>query len=583
MRHRKPLTELATHDVINQPPPLGNINLHDSDAALRGAVQAGGGVAHHSRLAELGEQCGNVQTREWARQANENPPRLKPFDRYGQRLDEVDFHPAYHHLMEVGLSNGISGCAWSEESAGHLLHGAMMILMTQADAGVTCPMSMTYASIAALRATPELAETWEPRVTAQRYDRRSIPAAEKNAVTIGMAMTEKQGGSDVRSNTTRAERGGDGNYILTGHKWFCSAPMSDAFLTLAQAPDGLTCFLAPRWHPDGKRNAIRLMRLKDKLGDRSNASAEIEYHGAWAQRVGDEGRGVPTIIEMVQLTRYDCALGSAGGMRAALVRALWHAVRRRAFGKALVDHPAMRAVLADLILESEAATALALRIGAGLDQAGGRDRTASNGQTAVDGQTAVRGRSASERAAAFVRLATPVAKYWICKRQPGFVYEALECHGGAGYVEEGPMPRLFRQSPLNAVWEGSGNVIALDILRAAAREPDSVAAVLAELETATGRNAHYDAHLEGIKRMLGETALPDGEAALPERSARGFARDLGLGLQAAALRRSAAPPVFDGFCSQRLDPAQRGVLHGELGDAVDQEWLIERACRALGI
>ena len=583
MRHRKPLTELATHDVINQPPPLGDISLYGSDAALRGAVEAGGGVAHHSRLVEFGARCGAAQTREWARQANENPPRLKPFDRYGRRLDEVDFHPAYHRLMELGLANGVSGCAWNEESAGHLLHGAMMILMTQADAGVTCPMSMTYASIAALRAAPELAEIWESRATAQRYDRRSIPAAEKSAVTIGMAMTEKQGGSDVRSNTTRAERAGDGNYILTGHKWFCSAPMSDAFLTLAQAPDGLTCFLAPRWRPDGKRNAIRLMRLKDKLGDRSNASAEIEYHGAWAQRVGDEGRGVPTIIEMVQLTRYDCALGSAGGMRAALIRALWHAVHRRAFGKALADHPAMRAVLADLVIESEAATALALRIGAGLDRAAMCDRVASNDRTAVDGQTTVSERSTGEQAAAFVRLATPAAKYWICKRQPGFVYEALECLGGAGYVEDGPMPRLFRQSPLNAIWEGSGNVIALDILRAAAREPDSVAAVLAELEAATGRSALYDAHLEGIKRTLGETALPDGEAALPERSARAFARDLGLGLQAAALHWSAAPPVFDGFCSQRLDPARRGLLHGELGDALDQGWLIERACRALGI
>lgn len=570
MRHRKPLTELATHHVVNQPPPLAAVNLYDADPALRGAVEAGGGDRHHSRLAEFGEQCGTVQTRAWARQANGNSPRLKSFDRYGQRLDEVEFHPAYHRLMALGLSSGISGCAWNGEPAGHLLHGAMMILMTQADAGVTCPMSMTYASIAALRAAPGLAEIWEPRVTAQRYDRRSIPAAEKNAVTIGMAMTEKQGGSDVRSNATRAERAGDGSYSLTGHKWFCSAPMSDAFLTLAQAPDGLTCFLAPRWRPDGKRNAIRLMRLKDKLGDRSNASAEIEYHGAWAQRVGDEGRGVPTIIEMVQLTRYDCALGSAGGMRAALVRALWHAAHRRAFGKALIDHPTMRAVLSDLILESEAATALAMRIGAGLDQAARCDQPASNGQTAASN------RSASEQAAAFVRLATPVAKYWICKRQPGFVYEALECHGGAGYVEEGPMPRLFRQSPLNAIWEGSGNVIALDVLRAAAREPDAVAAVLAELETATGRNAHYDAHLEGIERTL-------GKAALPKRSARGFARDLGLGLQAAALRWSAAPSVFDGFCSQRLDHSRRGLLHGELGDAVDQEWLIERACRGLGI
>ena len=546
MRHRKPLTELATHEVTNQPPPLPAVNLYEADLALRGAVQTGGGDVHHSRLAEFGERCGAVQTREWARQANENPPRLKSFDRYGRRLDEVDFHPAYHHFMSLGLSNGISGCAWSGEPTGHLLHGAMMILMTQADAGVTCPMSMTYASIAALKAAPELADFWEPRVAAQEYDGRSIPATEKKAVTIGMAMTEKQGGSDVRSNTTRAEPVGNGGYLLTGHKWFCSAPMSDAFLTLAQGPDGLTCFLVPRWRPDGERNAIRLMRLKDKLGDRSNASAEIEYHGAWAQRVGDEGRGVPTIIEMVQLTRYDCALGSAAGMRAGLVRALWHGTHRRAFGKTLIDQPAMRAVLADLILESEAATALALRIGTGLDQA-----------------------AKSDQAAAFVRLATPAAKFWICKRQPGFVYEALECHGGEGYVEEGPMPRLFRQSPLNAIWEGSGNVIALDILRAVGREPDCVAAVLAELEAPAGLNGHYDAHLRGIKNMLGGRLLQ-------ERNARTFAQDLGLGLQAAALHWSAPAPLFDGFCSQRLNPERRGFLYGDLGDAVDEVSLLER-------
>ena len=551
MRHRKPVSELATHEVANQPPPLPGVNLYEADPALRGAVEAGGGAAHHSRLAKFGGQCGAERARAWARQANGNPPRLKSFDRYGRRVDEVDFHPAYHHLMALGLSNGISGCAWSGEPAGHLLHGAMMTLMTQADAGATCPMSMTYASIAALRAAPELAEVWEPGVSAPDYDGRSIPAAEKNAVTIGMAMTEKQGGSDVRSNATRAEPANDGGYLLTGHKWFCSAPMSDAVLTLAQAPGGLTCFLAPRWRPDGERNAIRLMRLKDKLGDRSNASAEIEYHGAWAQRVGDEGRGVPTIIEMVQLTRYDCALGSAGGMRAALVRALWHAAHRRAFGKALIDLPVMRAVLADLILESEAATALALRIGTGLDQA-----------------------ATSDQAAAFVRLATPAAKFWICKRQPGFVYEALESHGGGGFVEEGPMPRLFRQSPLNAIWEGSGNVIALDIVRAVDREPDCVAAVLAELEAPVGLNGHYDAHLRDIKNMLGRRLVQ-------ESNARAFAQDMGLGLQAAALHRSAPASLFDGFCSQRLNPERRGLLYGAVGDEVDQAWLIERAYRPL--
>ena len=433
-----------------------------------------------------------------------------------------------------------------------VLHGAMMILMTQAEAGVTCPMSMTYASMASLRSNTEIADTWGPRLTAQAYDPRFIPAAEKDGVTIGMAMTEKQGGSDVRSNTTRAERTGGGAYVLTGHKWFCSAPMSDAFLTLACAEGGLTCCLVPRWRPDGERNRIHIMRLKDKMGDRSNASAEIEYDGAWAQRVGDEGRGVPTIIEMVQLTRYDCVLGSAGGMRAALTRALWHTAHRHAFRKALIDHSAMRAVLADLILESEAATALALRIGFALDRAASNDRESD-----------------------FVRLATPVAKFWICKRQPGFVYEALECHGGAGYVEEGPMPRLFRQSPLNAIWEGSGNVIALDILRAAAREPDSVAAVVAELELPAGRNAHYDAHLAGIKHFFSEGTLREG-------GARGFAQKLGLGLQAAALHWAAPATVFEAFCDQRLDPARRGFLYGDVCETLDQAWLIERAYGSLG-
>ena len=550
--YRKPLAELATHDVTNQPPPFADVNLYESDWALRGAVEVGCGGTHHSRLAVFGARCGAGETRQWARQANEHPPRLKSFDRCGHRLDEVEFHPAYHHLMTLGLDSGIAGCAWNDDAAGHVLHGAMMILMTQAEAGVTCPMSMTYASMASLRADPEIAATWGPRLTAQAYDPRFIPAAEKDGATIGMAMTEKQGGSDIRSNTTKAERTGDGGYALTGHKWFCSAPMSDAFLTLAYAEGGLTCFLVPRWRPDGERNRIHIVRLKDKMGDRSNASAEIEYHGAWGQRVGDEGRGVPTIIEMVQLTRYDCALGSAGGMRAALVRALWHAAHRRAFRRALIDHPAMRAVLADLILENEAATALALRVGAGLDRA-----------------------ASSDREAAFVRLATPAAKFWICKRQPGFVYEALECHGGAGYVEEGPMPRLFRQSPLNAIWEGSGNVIALDILRAAAREPDSVAAVVAELETAAGRNTHYDGHLARIKRYVSEGTLWEG-------GARNFAQNLGLGLQAAALHWSAPATVFEAFCDQRLDPRRRGFLYGEVCDTVDTAWLIERAYRPLG-
>ncbi|MEZ5936733.1 MAG: acyl-CoA dehydrogenase family protein [Hyphomonadaceae bacterium] len=547
MSHFRPITELETHTVSNQPEPLEGVNFYATDAALRDSMRAADAETHSARLTEFGRACGSAETLMWARQANENPPKLKSFDRYGQRLDEVEFHPAYHALMALGLNNGVSGSAWTADVAGHALHGAMMILMGQADAGVTCPMSMTYACAASLRADPEIANTWLPLIKAQSYDPRFIPAENKTGATIGMAMTEKQGGSDVRANTTQAEPDGSGGYVLTGHKWFCSAPMSDAFLTLANTGAGLTCFLVPRWRPDGERNAIHIMRLKDKMGDKSNASSEIEYHGAWAHRLGEEGRGVRTIIDMVQLTRYDCMLGSTGGMRAAVAQALWHASQRRVFQKALVDQPAMRAVLADLIVESEAATALALRVGSALDRA------------ADDAQEA-----------AFVRLATPIAKYWICKRQPGLVYEALECHGGAGYVEEGPMPRLFRQSPLNAIWEGSGNVIALDILRALSREPESLEAVMNELKKPRGADAAYDRHCDQLRAYLAPGALHDG-------SARSFAQAMALALQAAALHRAAPGFVFEAFCRLRLDPGRRGFLYGGYADGVDEAALIERS------
>ncbi|MEQ8557514.1 MAG: acyl-CoA dehydrogenase family protein [Henriciella sp.] len=550
MTHHAPLSDLETHTVTNQPPPFEDVNLYETDRAMRDAVTAFGGALHAGKLSAFGETCGRAETQRWARQANENPPKLKSFDRYGHRLDEVEFHPAYHELMALGLDSGISGAAWEASEAGHVLHGAMMMLMMQADAGVTCPMSMTYACVAALKADPDIAATWTPRVTAQSYDPRFIPASEKTGVTIGMAMTEKQGGSDVRANTTKAEPAGDGGYILTGHKWFCSAPMSDAFLTLAYAEGGMTCFLVPRWRPDGTRNGIHVMRLKDKLGDKSNASSEVEYHGAWAERLGEEGRGIRTIIDMVQHTRYDCTLGSAGGMRAALTQALWHTSQRRAFQKSLIDQPAMRAVLADLVIESEAATALALRIGASLDRAGG-----------------------DEQEAAFMRLATPLAKYWVCKRQPGFVYEALECHGGAGYVEEGAMPRLFRQSPLNAIWEGSGNVIALDILRALSREPESLKAVQAEFQSAMGRNGLYDRHCEKLADFMEPGSLHEG-------TARAFAQEMALALQGAALAQCAPDFAFDGFCQQRLAPGGRGFVYGDVAEAVDIASIIERAMPA---
>lgn len=547
MSDRAPRSDLSTHVVSNQAAPFENVNLFDSDRALVDAVTANGGAAHRAQLSRFGGQCGSAEVQALSRQANRNVPELRTFDRFGHRLDEVEFHPAYHALMKLGLDSGISANAWVKPDAGHVSHGAMMILMGQADPGVTCPMSMTYSSVAALAADRDLADIWVPRVKASTYDSRMIPADEKGGVTIGMAMTEKQGGSDVRANTTRAVPDGDGAYLLTGHKWFCSAPMSDAFLTLAYSDDGLTCFLVPRWRPDGTRNGIHIMRLKDKLGDKSNASSEIEYHGAWARSLGEPGRGVRTIIDMVQHTRYDCVLGSAGGMRAALVQALWHGSHRRVFQKTLIDQPAMRAVLADLVIESEAATALALRLGRGLDQAG-----------------------ADDSEAAFVRLATPVAKYWVCKRQPGFVYEALECLGGAGYVEEGPMPRLFRQSPLNAIWEGSGNVIALDILRALAREPSSLEAVMTELALARGAHRGFDQHCARLEAY----SRPGG---LHEGTARAFAQSAALALQAAALFQAAPDFVFEAFCRQRLATDRSGFLYGDVCDGVDQQRLIERA------
>ncbi|MEM8876831.1 MAG: acyl-CoA dehydrogenase family protein [Pseudomonadota bacterium] len=550
MTTRAPLTRLATHDVTNQPPPLVDYNAYDSDTPLQAAVRKAGDDVHGARLSAFGGQIGSAETIEWGRLANENPPRLSSFDRYGHRLDEVEFHPAYHQLMQLGIAAGVSSAAWTVGKAGHTLHAALLYLMTQADAGTVCPMSMTYAVVPALRSEPDLAAEWQPRVTAGRYDPRFIPAAEKTGCTMGMAMTEKQGGSDVRANTTRAIPLGDGVFELTGHKWFCSAPMSDAFLTLAYCEDGLSCFLVPRWRSDGTRNAIHIMRLKDKLGDRSNASSEIEYHGAWAQRVGPQGRGVRTIIEMVQGTRLDCILGSAGGMRASLVQALWHTAHRTAFQRRLVDQPAMRAVLADLCLEVEATIALGFRVARAFD--------ASENDTGE---------------LAFARLATSIAKYWVCKRQPGVVYEALESMGGAGFVEDGPMPRLYRQSPLNAIWEGSGNVIALNILRAMAREPDSIEAIRSELENVRGTNARYDAHLDTWQRWF----ISDPPS---ESTARVFAEQTALALQAAALQ-SGPDEVFDSFCAARLDPANRSLAYGAVRSGIAEDVLITRGMPAV--
>ena len=543
----RPLTELGTHDVANQPTPFEGVNLFDGDNALKESVEKRGGTFHVKHLSGYGASLGSAEVVDLARQAHQNPPKLLSFDRYGHRLDEVEFHPAYHQLMSLGLNAGYASLAWTAKQGGHVAHAAMVYMQAGAEPGVGCPMTMTYAAVPALRHEASVADEWIPRITAGAYDPRFIPAADKKAATIGMAMTEKQGGSDIRANTTTAKHLGGNEYELVGHKWFCSAPMCDAFLTLAQTEAGVTCFLVPRWKPDGARNAFHIMRLKDKLGDRSNASSEIEYHRAYAVRIGEEGRGVRTIIDMVQHTRLDCIAGSAGGIRAGLAQALWHTAHRSAFQKKLIDQPAMAMVLADLALEAEAAAALAFRIAHAFDRV-----------------------SDDANEAAFMRLATPIAKFWVCKRQPGAVYEALECHGGAGFVEEGPMPRLFRQSPLNAIWEGSGNVIALDILRALSREPESLEAVRTEITKKRGANTHFDRHIAALDHWF-------KPGALNERTARRFAEEMALALQAAALADVAPDYVFDGFCQERLDPASMSLAYGACAANIDTAKIIARA------
>jgi putative acyl-CoA dehydrogenase len=550
----RPRDHLETHTVLNQPPPLGDYNAFADDPVMQPRLFASGGpldeaaradqVAH---LARFGARCGSVEAREWGRLANENPPKLRAFDRYGHRLDEVEFHPAYHQLMELGLSHGVAGRAWTHPAGGHTAHAALMLLMTQADSGVTCPMSMTYAVTPALRQSAWASAEWEPRVLAAAYDPRFLPAGEKRAATMGMAMTEKQGGSDVRANTTQAVAVSGDEVELVGHKWFCSAPMSDAFLTLAYEPVGLSCFLVPRWRPDGERNAIEIQRLKDKLGDRSNASSEIEYRGAWARRVGEPGRGVPTIIQMVQHTRFDCVLGAAGVMRRALTEALWHVAHRSAFQRRLIDQPLMAATLADVAVEVEAAIALAYRLGAALDAAG------DSGE------------------AAFARLAIPVAKYWITKRCTPVVVECLEAHGGVGYVEETPLPRLFRQAPLNAIWEGSGNVIALDVLRAIGRDSGVLEAVRTELASVAGAYPSLDAFAEGL---WAADLAREGETAM-----RGYVERLAIALQAAALIKTAPSFVADAFVGLRIEAPS--MQFGASTRGLDPRAILERGLPAL--
>ncbi|RJQ87671.1 acyl-CoA dehydrogenase family protein [Amycolatopsis panacis] len=535
----------ATHEVTNQVPPLV-YDVADDPALLSALGRADAGWAS-GELHELGRLAGSEQVQDWGRLVNENEPVLRTHDRYGHRIDEVEFHPRWHDLMRVAVSHGLQAAPWRDERVGvHAARAAKLFVWGQAEAGHTCPISMTYAAVPALRANPELAAQYEPLLAATEYDFGLRVPSGKRGLIAGMSMTEKQGGSDVRANTTAARPGGDGTYRLVGHKWFTSAPMSDVFLTLAQAPGGLSCFLLPRVLPDGARNGIRLQRLKDKLGNRSNASAEIEYDDAVGWMVGEEGRGVRTIIEMVNSTRLDCALGSASGMRLGAVRAVHHARHRSAFGRALVDHPLMANVLADLVVESDAATTVAMRLAAAGDRPG-------------DGQ---------ERA--FRRLGLAVTKYWVCKRAPMHAAEALECFGGNGYVEESGMPRLYREAPLMSIWEGSGNVAALDALRAMVRQPESVEAFFAEAGQAAGGDGRLDEAVGALKKELSDV---DGI----EFRARRVVESMALVLQGSLLVRHGAAAVSDAFCATRFG-GDGGVAFGTLPLGTDTSAIIARAC-----
>lgn len=537
----------TTHTVSNQVPPLVDYDVFAADRALTEAVErhlapellAGA----RDELGELGRSAGSAQVQQWGAQANEYPPKLRTHDRYGHRIDEVEFHPAWHRLLGHAVTAGLTD-AWGRPG-GHVRRAAGFLVWTQPEGGHGCPLSMTHAAVPALRTDPVLAAEWEPRLTSWVYEAGLRPPAQKAGVLFGMGMTEKQGGSDVRANTTRAEPlSADGEYLLTGHKWFCSAPMSDGFLVLAQAPGGLTCFLLPRVLPDGTRNVFAIQRLKDKLGNRSNASSEVEFDGTWARRVGDEGRGVRTIIEMVAATRLDCVLGSAALMRQAVAQAIHHCTYRSAFGGVLIEKPLMRNVLADLALESEAATVLALRLAAAYD-------------------------ADTEAERAFLRIAVPTAKYWVTKRCTPLAGEALECLGGNGYVEESGMPRLLREAPLNSIWEGSGNVQALDVLRALQREPQALNAFLQEVGRARGADHRLDG---AIKDMLTELADLNGI----EARARRLVERMALVLQGSLLVRWAPPEVADAFCASRLG-GDWGSAFGTLPHSLDLASIVERA------
>lgn len=536
----------ATHEVTNQAPPLTGHNPAE-DAVLLEGIRREGAEWHIEELRRFGKLVGSEEARTWADQANRHEPELRTHDRYGHRIDEVDFHPAYHSLLTATVGAGAAGSAWADERPGaHVARAGTFMLATMMEQGHMCPVSMTYAVIPALRRAPELAKVYEPLLTSRTYDPGLRTPTGKQGLLAGMGMTEKQGGTDVRANTTTATEQADGTWRLRGHKWFTSAPMSDLFLVLAQAPGGLSCFLLPRVLPDGTRNTFRIQRLKDKLGNRSNASSEPEFDDTVAWLVGDEGRGVRTIIDMVTMTRLDCVLGSAAHIRESLAQAAHHTRHRSVFGVELIDQPLMRNVLADLSLESEAATTLGLRLAGAADRAQGGD--------------------AFEKA--FLRLATAVGKYWVCKRQPAFVAEALECLGGNGYDEASGMPRLYREAPLNGIWEGSGNVNALDLLRVLTREPESLEAFRTEVEAASGADSRLDT---AWRELQGQLVLTEDA----QLRARHLVERAALVLQGSLLVRHAPPAVADAFCASRL-AGDSGFAFGTLAAGSDFAGLLDR-------
>ena len=542
----------ATHEVLNQPGALSDYNAFATDRPLTEAVRAFGADWAWAKLERAGAVVGSEEVQQLARLANRHPPELRTHDRFGHRIDEVEFHPAYHQLMSLIFSTETHSLAWTEQArpGAHVARAALSYLWNQGENGVCCPMGMSFASIAALHNDPGMLVRWREKILSHTYDPRPIYAAAKRGATVGMAMTEKQGGSDLRATTTTAHpasaRSGSGEeYLLTGHKWFFSVPMSDLFLTLARTDRGVSCFVATGWLPDGSRNRLKIQRLKDKCGNRSNASSEVEFHGLHAVMLGEEGHGIRTIVEMAHLTRLDFAVGSAGLMRQALSQAIHHVSSRRAFQRSLVDLPVMRNVVADLAVEAEALLWMGLRLALALDRSG-----------------------ASEAERLLSRIATPVAKYWACKRAPMFVVEALECHGGNGFIEDHLMARLYREAPLNGIWEGTGNVVCLDVMRAMEREPEAAGAFLDELRTARGADPRFDVFLDDLANRL--AALPKAEG-----QARRTVEMMAFALQASLLLRHSTAAVADAFCATRLD-GDWGRAFGTMPAGVDEQAIIER-------